>query len=449
MRNTIGKLCVILATLLLLFAAGFHSTALVLKDSDYIEEQYQKQNVSELMGMSVPDLSAATEVLLSYMRGERENIHFAARVNGAELENIFYHEKEVVHMAEVQSLWLGLDAFSWYAVMAAAALLVIGIALPERGKRRPIFGSGVIWGAGIFGGVLVFFGAWAIMNFQSFWTVFHFVLFPGSLFQYLAAGATPEAMNELNWVLSSDSIMVNMLMPIFPGLVLRCAIFVIAEIAFVLLIGLMVRFIGRKKVTEAVADIVTVEHDANEPVAIDGPDLVLAHQIRNAPVSKREELRRRAKKGLPLFDEPQKPEAPEEPTIELRDDTEETGTTPQSPDSDSSPCTGEPEETREQPEEPSEEPEEPTIELRDDTEETGTTPQSPDSDSSPCTGEPEETREQPEEPSEEPEEPTIELRDDTEETTTQSAEADSNPCAGEPEGINEQPEETERKERDE
>ena len=435
MRNTIGKLCVILATLLLLFAAGFHSTALVLKDSDYIEEQYQKQNVSELMGMSVPDLSAATEVLLSYMRGERENIHFAARVNGAELENIFYHEKEVVHMAEVQSLWLGLDAFSWYAVMAAAALLVIGIALPERGKRRPIFGSGVIWGAGIFGGVLVFFGAWAIMNFQSFWTVFHFVLFPGSLFQYLAAGATPEALNELNWVLSSDSIMVNMLMPIFPGLVLRCAIFVIAEIAFVLLIGLMVRFIGRKKVTEAVADIVTVEHDANEPVAIDGPDLVLAHQIRNAPVSKREELRRRAKKGLPLFDEPQKPEAPEEPTIELRDDTEEAGTTPQSPDGDSdgltwsqrvactpsAPCS-----TRA------------SASLHPAPRALGSAP--------PCTGEPEETREQPEEPSEEPEEPTIELRDDTEETTPQSADADGNPCAGEPEKINE---ETERKERDE
>ena len=402
MRNTIGKLCVILATLLLLFAAGFHSTALVLKDSDYIEEQYQKQNVSELMGMSVPDLSAATEVLLSYMRGERENIHFAARVNGAELENIFYHEKEVVHMAEVQSLWLGLDAFSWYAVMAAAALLVIGIALPERGKRRPIFGSGVIWGAGIFGGVLVFFGAWAIMNFQSFWTVFHFVLFPGSLFQYLAAGATPEALNELNWVLSSDSIMVNMLMPIFPGLVLRCAIFVIAEIAFVLLIGLMVRFIGRKKVTEAVADIVTVEHDANEPVAIDGPDLVLAHQIRNAPVSKREELRRRAKKGLPLFDEPQKPEAPEEPTIELRDDTEEAGTTPQSPDGDSDGLTW--------------------------SQRVACTPSAPCSTRASASLHP------------------APRRDDTEETTPQSADADGNPCAGEPEKINE---ETERKERDE
>ncbi len=320
MRNTIGKLCVILATILLLFAVGFHTIALVLKDNDWIEDLYQKENVSELMGMSVPDLAAATDVLLSYMRGERENIHFPARVNGAELENIFYHDKEVVHMAEVQSLWLGLEAFSWYAIIGAAVLYVIGFLLPEREKRRGVFGSGVIWGAGIFGGVLVFFGAWAVMNFQSFWTVFHFIIFPGSLFQYLAAGATPEALNELNWVLSSDSIMVNMLMPIFPALVLRCAIFVVAEIVFVLLIGLLIRFVGHKKVTEAVADIVTVEHDENEPVAIDGPDLVLAHHLRNAPVSKREELKRRAKKGLPLYDEPQKPEPAPELVIEVRDD---------------------------------------------------------------------------------------------------------------------------------
>ena len=321
MRNTFGKLCVIFGTLLLLFAVAFTSIALVLKDSDYIEDQYQKQNVSEQMGMSVPDLSAATDVLLEYMRGERENIRFGARVNGAEIGNIFYHEKEVVHMAEVQSLWLGLSSFSRYAMLAGIALLILGGVLPERGKKRAVFGSGVIWGAGVFGGVLAFFGVWAIMNFQSFWTVFHFIIFPASLFQYLAAGATPTAMNELNWVLPNDSMMVNMLMPIFPPLVMRCGIFVIAEIVFALLIGLLIRFIGHKKVSAAVEDIVTVERDTDDPVVIDGPDLVLAHQLRNAPVSKREELKRRAEAGLPLFDPPKKKEEPkEEPAIELRDD---------------------------------------------------------------------------------------------------------------------------------
>ena len=341
MRNTIGKLCIILATLLLLYAVAFITVSIVLKDSDFIEDQYVKQNVSEQMGMSVPDLSEATDSLLSYMRGERDSIRVGARVNGAELDNIFYHEKEVVHMAEVQTLWLGLESFAWYAILGSFALLAVGIALPERGKRRAVVGSGIIWGAGIFGGVLVFFGAWAVMNFQSFWTVFHFIIFPGSLFQYLAAGATPEAMNELNWVLSNDSIMVNMLMPIFPGLVLRCAILVIAEIGLMLLIGLLLRLIGYRKVTAAVADIVTVERDADEPVPIDGPDLVLAHQIRNAPVSRRAELKRRAKVGLPLYDEPVK-EEPKEPEIVLRGDVPE------------------------EPEEEPETPEEPTIELRGD-----------------------------------------------------------------------------------
>ena len=93
----------------------------------------------------------------------------------------------------------------------------------------------------------------------------------------------------------------------------------------------------------AVEDIVTVERDTDEPVVIDGPDLVLAHQLRNAPVSKREELKRRAEAGLPLFDPPKKKEEPkEEPAIELRDGAPE-------PNEDAEPAAAE----------------EPAIELRD------------------------------------------------------------------------------------
>ena len=294
MRNSLGKLCVILATLLILFSVGLYTVSLILRDSDYIEEKYRSLEVSEATGISTPDLSAATTALFDYMRGERVNIRFSARVNGVELEDLFYHEKEVVHMAEVQVLWFTLSSVAQYGLLAAAVLLILGFILTERGSRRVLFARGIVWGSGIFGGVLVFLGVWAVLNFNSFWTVFHFILFPASLFQYLAAGATPEAMSSLNWVLSSDSIMVNMLMPIFPSLVLRCAVFVVAEIAFVLLIGLLLRYVGNKKLTAAVADIVTVDRDVNEPIPIDGPDLVLAHQLRNAPVSKREEIKRRA-----------------------------------------------------------------------------------------------------------------------------------------------------------
>ena len=309
MRNTFAKLCVIIATLVLLFSAAFFTVSLILKDGDAIEQKYKELEVSELVGIGTPDLSRATTALLDYMRGDRVNIKVEAKVNGVDEKDVFFHEKEIVHMAEVQTLWLGLEAFAKLGAPAAAALLLIGFLLIERGKKRAILSSGIFWGCGIFGGVLAFMGIWAVLDFSSFWTVFHFIIFPKSLFQYLSAGATVQAMNELNWVLPSDSVMVNMLLPIFPSIVLRCAVCVIIEIAVVVIVAVFIRFAWRKADKPSpVADIVVIEHDETEPIPIKGPDLVLAHTLSNVPVSKREEIRRRVKNGEPPVDE--KPSTP-------------------------------------------------------------------------------------------------------------------------------------------
>ena len=308
MRNTFGKLCVIIATLVLLFSVAFFTVSLILRDSDAIEQKYKELDVSSQLGIPTPDLSRATTALLDYMRGERVNIKVEAKVNGTDVEDVFFHEKEVVHMAEVQTLWLGLEAFAKYGAIGAAALLVLGFLLIERGKKRAILSSGIFWGCGVFGGVLVFLGVWAVLDFSSFWTVFHFLIFPASLFQYLSAGATVQAMNELNWILPDDSVMVNMLLPIFPSIVLRCALCVIIEIVVVAIVAVFIRFAWRKQGTRSpVADIVVIERDENEPVAIKGPDLLLSHKLRNAPVSKREEILRRAKNGEPEEIKPSTP----------------------------------------------------------------------------------------------------------------------------------------------
>lgn len=327
MRHILGKLCILLATILLLYAVGFVTVSELLKDEGYIEDQYRKRGVGDTMGMSVPDLAAATNALLQYMRGERANIRVSAKVNGEQNDDLFSQEKEVVHMAEVQTLWLTLKSFAQFGAIAAVVLIAVGLLLMPRGSRRELFFGGIVWGSGIFGGVLLLLGLWALVSFDSFWTVFHFIIFPSSLIQYFAAGATPDALNNLNWVLSGDSIMVNMLYPIFPPLVLRCAIFVVGEIVFVLFFGLLFRFVGSKKLNDAVAEVITVEHDENEPVPIEGPDLVLAHKLSNAPASLREELKRRAENGEPLdgfpLESPEEAPEAEEPRIEIAERTEE------------------------------------------------------------------------------------------------------------------------------
>lgn len=310
MRNTLGKLFAILATLVLLFSAAFFTVSLILRDSDSIEKKFRELNVSADTGINTPDLSRATTVLLDYMRGERADIKVYADVrktDGTVEKNVelFAPEKEKIHMTEVQELWLSLEWFARYGAMAAGVVLLFGFLLMQHGKRRALLSSAMIWGCGIFGGILAFLGVWAVLDFQSFWTVFHFIIFPKTLFQYISAGSTPQAMNELNWVLDADSKMINILTPIFPSLVLRCALCVVLEVGVTALVAIFIHFAWRKQGKPSpVADIVVIEHDANEPVPIKGPDLVLAHKLRNAPKNLRDEIMRRAQNGEPLEDEP-------------------------------------------------------------------------------------------------------------------------------------------------
>ena len=346
MRNTFGKLCVIIATLVLLFSAAFFTVALILRDNDAIEQKYKELDVSSQVGIGTPDLSRATTALLDYMRGDRVNIKVEAKVNGGDVQDLFHYEKEIVHMAEVQTLWLGLEAFAKFGAPTAAALLLFGFLLIERGKKRAILSSGMFWGCGVFGGVLAFMGVWAILDFSSFWTVFHFIIFPKSLFSYLSAGATVQAMNELNWVLPADSIMVNMLMPVFPSIVLRCAIAVIIEIIVVGIVAVFVRFAWRKEGKPSpVADIVVIERDETEPIPIKGPDLVLSHILQNAPVSKREDILRRARNGEPPVEETPSTPVREHLVDPIYPKAEEAPADPQEPeapaqqeDSDREPC---------------------------------------------------------------------------------------------------------------
>jgi len=88
MRNTIGKLCVIFATLILLFSVAFFTVSLILKDGDYFEQLYKEKNVSEQTGIGTPDLSRATDALLRYMRGERANIRIDVRKDGEEVQRV-------------------------------------------------------------------------------------------------------------------------------------------------------------------------------------------------------------------------------------------------------------------------------------------------------------------------------------------------------------------------
>ncbi len=307
--------------LLLLFGIGFIGVDIIISDTDFIEQQYVELRTDEKMGMTIPDLSKATTALFDYMRGRRDNIKIAVKMNGTDVDDLFYHEKEVVHMEEVRALWRGLTAFVIVGIALALGLLAAILFFGQHNTRLRSTGAGFLIGTILFAAVMITAAIWAISDFNSFWTVFHFIIFPDSLITYLSGGMTVETYNSLNWVFAPSFAMIRMLDELFLPLVLRASIVFGVEIVAFLLLSLLLYNRGRK-LSQAGSDIVEVreivDQERYEKVD-DAPDLVLQHKLQNASLKQKiklmEELRRDPNEPMPASEGSEK-EAETEALIE-------------------------------------------------------------------------------------------------------------------------------------
>ena len=292
------RLAAAIAAILLLFGAGFFGVSAVLEDGEFIENEYMRLGTDAKMGISIPDLSNATRALFDYMKGRRADIRISVIENGVQVDDLFYHEKEVVHMEEVRALWTTLTFAAVIGIAAALGLLAAILFFGRPNTRLRNTGTGLLIGTLIFAGVMLAAGLWAIGDFNSFWTVFHFIIFPMSLIEFVAGGMTVEAYNGLSWVFESSFAMIRMLDELFLPLVLRAGILFGIEIAVMLLFGLICWRRGKRKgqVGSDVVDVQTVEQEERFIMVEDAPDLVLQHRLQNASLEQKkklmEELRR-------------------------------------------------------------------------------------------------------------------------------------------------------------
>ena len=281
-----------LAAVLLLFGVGFFGVSARLNDTEFIEDEYTRLGTDQEMGMTIPDLSYATKALFDYMRGNRADIRVSVRMNGEDVDDLFYHPKEVIHMEEVRALWSTLTVMAVLSIAIALGLLVGIIFFGKKNTRLRAIGTGLLIGTLVFTGVILAAGLWAIGDFNSFWTVFHFIIFPSSLIDFLSGGMTLEAYNSLNWVFGMDYAMIRMLDELFLPLVLRAGIIFAVEIVALLGVGLICYFRG-KRLDQAGSDLVEVrvveEEERFVPVE-DAPDLVLQHRLQNASLEQTKKL---------------------------------------------------------------------------------------------------------------------------------------------------------------
>ena len=172
------KTAYVLAAMLLLVGILYSLVEGLMFDRSFYAEQYERYRQAEGIGMTQEDLMRATDTLLLHMEGKREDMVVVAMVNGVERE--VFNEQETVHMQDVNRLILGFSTFRYITFGVAGAALLSFFFVCREGRLlricRILLAAGVCLIA-VFG-VL---GLWAALDFSTFWTSFHKLLFTNDL----------------------------------------------------------------------------------------------------------------------------------------------------------------------------------------------------------------------------------------------------------------------------
>ena len=210
-----------LGSLLLILILVFTTLQIVINDETFVNNEFTKLELNEKMGMSNADLVSSMMRLVDYMEGRVPDIKVAVTVHG-EPTDMFTLEQEVEHMKDVQLLYQRIRTYRDTGVLVMLMLFLLGALINFRQAPQTLthgYLSGFFIALLFFG----FIGTWATMDFTSFWTFFHQMLFWYDL-----------------WLFdTSESRMINMLPEqIFSDIVSR--VFMFAGILVLLLLLLAV-----------------------------------------------------------------------------------------------------------------------------------------------------------------------------------------------------------------
>jgi len=145
-------------------------------DTGFYKAEYEKLGTAAAIGMSQEDLDRATEVLLDYTRGAREDLDVTATVNGQERQ--VFNQREKLHMVDVRALYLGAMALG-NGLLAAGLLFFLWAIFFA--KRVGAALTGYMHANWLFLMLLGLLGLYAVLDFSSFWTGFHHVFFTNDL----------------------------------------------------------------------------------------------------------------------------------------------------------------------------------------------------------------------------------------------------------------------------
>lgn len=143
----------------------------------YFEKEYNKYQVTQAVSMTMEDLLDVTGEMMSYLRGNRDNLHVDTTMGGVERE--FFNAREIAHMEDVRGLFLGALSIRRGCLMVMVLCLIVLILLKTSFTRT--FPRAVCAGTGIFFILSAIIAFIISTDFTRYFIMFHHIFFKNDL----------------------------------------------------------------------------------------------------------------------------------------------------------------------------------------------------------------------------------------------------------------------------
>ncbi len=152
--------------------------AVVYWNPGYFEREYAKYQVLDsLPDMTMDELLRVTDEMMDYLKGQREDLHISALMDGRQQE--FFNEREIAHMEDVQGLFLKAMALRRACILGAALLIALLFVLKAPVSR--VLPKALCLGTGLFLALSALLAAVISTDFTKYFVIFHHIFFNNDL----------------------------------------------------------------------------------------------------------------------------------------------------------------------------------------------------------------------------------------------------------------------------
>ena len=171
------KLLYILFGLTLSVVLLLTAVDIVTFNTDHYLNEYEKHGVAAVTGMDMDNLEHVTEELLSYLKGDRENLDMKAIIKGEKRE--VFREREKLHMVDVKELFVAGRRIRNIGVLLLVAMLIYFIT-KDRLWRKSISKTLIYTSMANVDLIIILF-LLMYFDFTKYFDYFHYIFFDNDL----------------------------------------------------------------------------------------------------------------------------------------------------------------------------------------------------------------------------------------------------------------------------